>query len=183
MKLSNEVRLAARHRDELAIGHVGGQRAVEAAVLAAAFDLPAALALGGPQEPAAVRVFQPARHVLVEVDPGVVVLGEQGGSVTPRGVGFEQGKIRLVAGKDRQRERTVFHPTHLAQVRIFRAIPVEPDRLAGSVDEDYAQTHVDVVLARARVEAADGFAARLGRIGDVPSLDLRSVAFLVHDAA
>ena len=85
----------------------------------------------GPQKTSAAR--HPVGHVRLQVNPGRIMFGEENQRFPAVLVRPQQRQIGLVARKDRQGERTVFHPGHFAQIREVPVVPFDPGRFTTAV--------------------------------------------------
>ncbi len=152
-----------------------GDGAQPAAVGAPPLELTEALALGRPQE--APTVGQPARHLGIEVEPGVVALDQQGARLEAARVDGEHRELGLVPGLDDQTQRGAAAPLHVGEVLVARLVPADGAKRA-AVDRGQVQLDLRVRRAGPGVAARARRLARIGRIHDVQGLDAGLVGAL-----
>src|SRR5207249_11629888 len=125
-------------------------------------------------------VLQPLRRTDVDVEPSVVVLGEELFGRTRRRIDGEEREIRLLAIDDEHGERAALRPHDVREIRVPREIVMDPLRLSAA-DADDAQ--VDLRVRRARTRVLERYRRALGmaRIGDVDGVHRACVGALETD--
>ena len=129
-----------------------------------------AVAICGHHEPTVFERVGCARH---ELDPTVVVVGEDRRGIAGRGIGFQHLQAALVARLDSQQQPFGRRPVHGREVRVLVAIPFDLDRPA--VERQDVQFDDGVRCARRRIADLARLLVGCARLGDVPTLDGRHI--------
>ena len=127
---------------------------------------PGSVAVGGHDQPSVAELVGCARH---ELDPAVVVIGEEHGGVSGGRVGFQHLLVVLVARLNQHQQAFVRRPLHYGQVGESVLVPGDLD--ASAVEGQHVELDLGVRRAGRRIANLSGLLARICGVGDVPPID------------
>ncbi len=116
---------------------------------------------------------EPARGTVDQVDPRLIVIGEECGRRSGRGVDAAHLEVVLIARNERHEQRAVVDPRDRGEVRNGVVVPLDVD--AVTVEADQMKRDQGVVRTGGRIGHRPRDTVGMGRIGEPPASDRRSI--------